>query len=129
MYPNLPAPPPAPQLGSLLDDAKGLLNKTGSDISVSGKDILNVITDPIQQRINQKLDSLVSAIRVKLATEKGVSLNEITDLEISEYLMQMPLRSTNDTVTVVADQSTKIIAGSIVIGFSIVALAIFFSRK
>jgi hypothetical protein len=100
-----------------------------SQLANVGADVLKVITDPIQAKINQTLDQVIVNIRAKIASDKKIALNKVTDLEISEYLLAMPFKDTNVAIDESVGQSGKIIAGSIVIGFSLLALAVFFSRK
>ena len=120
-------------LGGAAEDfynaGKNTLSNIGSDTKDLGKETIAAIAAPIQAKILQKIDYLVIDIRNKIAKDRKISPSKVTDLEISEYLLQMPLGSTNLVVEKQAKSGVLIVSGSILIGFSLLALAVFFSRK
>lgn len=107
---------------SFLEDLK-------SQATSAGSDLLKSVTEPIQAKVNQQLDKVVQDIRNKIANKRKVALSKVTDLEISEYLLSMPLKSTNDVLDEQIADAGRSIRNGIIIGFIILTIGVFLSRK
>lgn len=88
-----------------------------------GKTAVDAVMSPIQNRINSQLDVLALQIRSKIATQRGVQPQQVSDLEIAEYMMGMPLASTNQEIEKAGNSARN----AIFAGFALIAAAILFN--
>lgn len=93
------------------------IDKTIQDL---GKTVVDAAMVPIQNRINSQLDVLSLQIRSKIASQRGVPPQSVSDLEIAEYMIGMPLASTNQEI----DKAGKSARNAIIAGFAILATAV-----
>ena len=89
-----------------------------------GKDTLNAVVKPISDKLNSQIDKLAIQSRAKLAVDRGVPPSKISDIEVAEYLSNMPTQKLNETV---ADKMTYIgqtTRNGLIIGLGLIAIAI-----
>ena len=89
-----------------------------------GKDSLNAIVKPISDKLNAQIDKLALQSRSKLAFDRGVAPAQVTDLEVAEYLSNMPTQKITDVVAdkmVYIGQSAR---NGLIIGLGLIAIAI-----
>ena len=90
-------------------------------LAMIGQTAINAVIAPIQQRINSELDQIAFQSRLRLAKLNGVRPEEVTDLEIAEYMLAMPLSETNRQI-VLAGNSVRngVVAGCALIAFAMI---------
>ena len=56
---------------------------------------MSTVTAPIQAMVNQQIAIVASQVRTKIAADNGVDPSQVTDLMVAEYMIGMPMASTN----------------------------------
>jgi hypothetical protein len=90
-------------------------------LAIIGQTAINAVVAPIQQRINSEIDQIAFQARARLAKTRGLQPEEVTDLEVAEYMLSMPLSETNRQI-VLAGNSVRngVIAGCALIAFAMI---------
>jgi hypothetical protein len=89
-------------------------------LSVIGKTATDAILLPIQQRINSELDKVAFQARAKIAYSRGIQPNQVSDLEVAEYMISMPLSATNSEIALAANS----VRNGIIAGFALLGSAV-----
>lgn len=88
---------------------------------------LDVLTKPLTDKLNQQIDKLAIQSRQKLAKEGNTTTSAITDLAVAEYIAGIPTARLKDEVSNQLQYVGKSARNGLIIGLSIVAIAILIS--
>jgi hypothetical protein len=89
-----------------------------------GKDAISAIVKPVSDKLNSQIDKIAFQARKKLATDRGVPESLVSDIEVAEYVSNLPSQQITKEVgekMVYIGQSTR---NGLIIGLGLIAISI-----
>lgn len=105
-------------IGSKIDPSK-----------VSADKLIETLSKPISDKLNQKIDEYAKQARTKIAKENSVPEYKVTDLEVAEYLSGMPTAIMTKEIGNKMEYIGKTTAAGIIIGLALIAIAMIVTKN
>lgn len=101
----------------IFDDAGGLFQKYGGQA-------VDAIVKPIADKLNQQIDKIAYQARQKVALRQNVNPSQVTDLDVAEYIANLPTQQMTGEISQQMQYIGKTTRNGIIIGLGMVAVAI-----
>lgn len=89
-----------------------------------GSDVVNAIVKPVSDKLNSQIDKIALQARKKLAYERSVPESKITDIEVAEYIANMPSQQITKEVADKMIYMGDAARNGLIIGLGLVAIAV-----
>lgn len=84
----------------------------------------DAVSSFVSNMLNAQMGKISSQVKVKVALEKGLPPADVTDLDITEYMLAMPTAATNKALADKMEYIGKSTRNGLIIGLGLVAVAI-----
>lgn len=88
------------------------------------KDAISSITKPVSDKLNAQIDKVATLTKKKLAAQKGVSESKITDLQVAEYIANLPTQKMTEEIGDKMVYIGDVTRNGLIIGLGLIAIAV-----